>query len=77
MLLLTFPNFFQQEAEGRVVAAVCAAPAYALLTHGIAKGKKVTSYPCFKDKMEEGNQYTYLEVIHFNSMLYICILLFL
>ena len=54
--------YFLQEAEGRVVAAVCAAPT-ALMAHGIAKGKKVTAYPCFKDDMEAGG-YTYLEVCY-------------
>jgi putative intracellular protease/amidase len=51
---------FLQEAAKRVVAAVCAAPT-AFLSHGIAKGKRVTSYPSFKEKMETGD-YTYLEV---------------
>ena len=41
------------------MAAVCAAPT-ALMAHGIAKGKKVTAYPCFKDEMEAGG-YTYLQ----------------
>ena len=41
------------------MAAVCAAPT-ALMAHGIAKGKKVTAYPCFKDDMEAGG-YTYIE----------------
>ena len=54
--------YFLQEAEGRVVAAVCAAPT-ALMAHGIAKGKKVTAYPCFKDDMEAGG-YTYIEVCY-------------
>lgn len=51
-----------QESSNGVIAAVCAAPT-ALAAHGIAKGRKVTSYPApvFKEKMTNG--YTYLEVI--------------
>ena len=37
----------EQEAAGRIIAAVCAAPS-ALLSHGIAKGKEVTSHPAVK-----------------------------
>ncbi|KAF4525072.1 hypothetical protein B566_EDAN001986 [Ephemera danica] len=49
----------QQESEGRLVAAICAAPT-ALKKHGVGKGKRVTSYPSVKDKME-GDGYTYCE----------------
>lgn len=38
----------QQEGEGRFLAAVCAAPS-ALLSHGIAEGKTLTSHPVVKD----------------------------
>lgn len=48
----------QQEKEGRLIAAICAAPT-ALKAHGIAKGKKVTSYPAMKDDLV--NDYVYLE----------------
>ena len=34
----------EQEAAGRVIAAVCAGPT-ALLAHGIALGKEITSHP--------------------------------
>ena len=34
----------EQEAAGRVIAAVCAGPT-ALLSHGIALGKQITSHP--------------------------------
>ena len=37
----------EQEASGRLIAAVCAAPS-ALLSHGIARGKQITSHPAVK-----------------------------
>ena len=49
-----------QEASGGFVAAVCAAPT-ALLAHGVAKGKQITSHPAVKQAMEESGQYTYTE----------------
>lgn len=48
----------QQEKEGRLIAAICAAPT-ALKAHGIAKGKKLTSYPAMKNDLV--NDYEYLE----------------
>ncbi|KAK7496747.1 hypothetical protein BaRGS_00011956 [Batillaria attramentaria] len=48
-----------QESKGGIVAAVCAGPT-ALLSHGVGKGKKVTSYPSVGDKMKKGG-YTYSE----------------
>lgn len=48
----------RQEKEGRLVAAICAAPT-ALKTHGIGSGKKLTSYPNFKEELSQG--YTYSE----------------
>ena len=50
----------QQEAQNRFVAAVCAAPS-ALLSHGIAKGKTVTSHPCVKESLVESGSYVYSE----------------
>lgn len=50
----------KQETEGRFVAAVCAAPT-ALLSHGVAQGKQVTSHPGVKQKMEESGSYVYTE----------------
>ncbi|RUS81019.1 hypothetical protein EGW08_011224 [Elysia chlorotica] len=47
-----------QEKAGRFVAAVCAAPT-ALLAHGVAKGKKLTSHPSVAEKLT-GN-YKYLD----------------
>eukprot|EP00095_Tigriopus_kingsejongensis_P001222 snap_masked-scaffold1412_size42778-processed-gene-0.3 protein:Tk01222 transcript:snap_masked-scaffold1412_size42778-processed-gene-0.3-mRNA-1 annotation:"hypothetical protein" len=46
------------DAKGRLIGAVCAAPTV-LLQHGIAKGKKITSYPAFKDQL--ASDYNYLE----------------
>ncbi|KAK9302309.1 hypothetical protein QLX08_005722 [Tetragonisca angustula] len=48
----------QQEQENRLIAAICAAPT-ALKIHGIAKGKKITSYPAMKDQLTD--YYKYLE----------------
>ncbi|XP_065335458.1 Parkinson disease protein 7 homolog [Cloeon dipterum] len=50
----------KQEAEGRIVAAICAAP-NALKQHGVGKGKKITSYPTSQEKLEKGGEYTYLQ----------------
>ena len=55
----------RQESSGAVIAAVCAAPT-ALLAHGIAKGKKVTSYPAFKDQLQA--DYDYQEVSFHTSV---------
>ncbi|XP_065371310.1 protein dj-1beta [Calliphora vicina] len=41
----------QQEAEGRIVAAICAAPT-ALAAHSICQGKSLTSYPSVKSQLE-------------------------
>ena len=39
-------------AEGKIVAAICAAPT-ALATYGVTAGRRVTSSPSFQDEMEE------------------------
>ncbi|XP_033764203.1 protein/nucleic acid deglycase DJ-1-like [Pecten maximus] len=49
-----------QEKDNRFIAAVCAGPT-ALLSHGICKGKKITSHPGCKDKMSATGDYTYLD----------------
>ena len=42
---------------GRMIAAVCAAP-MVLASHGVASGKRLTSYPAFQDQLREaGYQY--------------------
>ncbi len=43
------------------MAAICAAPT-ALKAHEIAKGKKITSYPAFKDALKD--DYDYQEVTY-------------
>lgn len=52
-----------QEAAGRIIAAICAAPT-ALAKHGIATGKSVTSYPAMKPQLVE----KYRLVTHFESL---------
>ncbi|XP_053967682.1 protein dj-1beta [Anastrepha ludens] len=46
----------EQEAAGRIVAAICAAPT-ALVAHGICCGKSLTSYPSVKDKLKGSYKY--------------------
>ncbi|XP_071805703.1 Parkinson disease protein 7 homolog [Asterias amurensis] len=48
------------ESAGKIIAAICAAPT-ALLSHGIAKGKTLTSHPAVKEKMEADGTYKYSE----------------
>jgi len=47
----------KHQAAGKFVAAICAAPT-ALLAHDIGKGKKITSYPAFKDKLSKDYNYS-------------------
>lgn len=49
----------EQEARKGYVAAVCAGPT-ALTSHGISKGKQLTSHPCAKDTITSAG-YTYCE----------------
>ncbi|CAG0921032.1 unnamed protein product [Notodromas monacha] len=46
------------ESGGKIVAAICAGPTV-FKSHSIGLGKKLTSYPSFKDKLAA--DYTYLE----------------
>lgn len=46
----------EQEAAGRIVAAICAAPT-ALLAHGIFSGKNLTSYPLVKNQLVDTYKY--------------------
>lgn len=43
----------RQHAEGKFVAAICAAPAVTLAPLGILKGKNATCYPGFQDMLAE------------------------
>jgi len=49
----------EQEGRGGYVAAVCAGPT-AFSTHGISKGKQLTSHPCAKDTIVAAG-YSYSE----------------
>ncbi|XP_050413027.1 Parkinson disease protein 7 homolog [Patella vulgata] len=58
-----------QESNGRYIAAVCAGPT-ALLTHGIGKGKSLTSHPSVKDQlMAEGYQYSEERVVQDDKLI--------
>lgn len=46
----------KQERENRIIAAICAAPV-ALKAHGIAKGRRITSYPTVKDELIDCYEY--------------------
>ncbi|XP_064097012.1 protein dj-1beta-like [Macrobrachium nipponense] len=48
----------EQEKAGRVIAAICAAPAICLPAHGVGEGKKVTCYPSLEKKFPPG-KYTF------------------
>ncbi|XP_026483338.2 protein dj-1beta-like [Vanessa tameamea] len=48
----------EHEKSGKIVAAICAAPT-AFVAHGVAKGKRITSYPTTKDNIT--SDYTYVE----------------
>ncbi|CAI9088783.1 OLC1v1023208C2 [Oldenlandia corymbosa var. corymbosa] len=41
----------KQDSEGRLYAAICAAPAVALGSWGLLKGKKATCYPSFMEQL--------------------------
>ncbi|CAE1164489.1 PARK7 [Acanthosepion pharaonis] len=49
----------EQEKRGAYIAAICAGPK-ALMSHGIFKGKNLTSYPAFKEDLSSGG-YQYSE----------------
>lgn len=46
----------QFENDGKVIAAICAAPTV-LLAHSIALGKNLTSYPSMKDQLFSAYKY--------------------
>ena len=50
----------EQEKSKGLIAAICAGPT-ALLAHEIGFGSKVTTHPLAKDKMMNGNHYSYSE----------------
>lgn len=52
----------KQEKADKWIAAICASPSV-LAAHGIAKGKKITSYPSVKDQIVQTGEYKYVEEI--------------
>lgn len=46
----------QFESDGKIIAAICAAPTV-LLAHSIALGKQLTSYPSMKGQLESAYKY--------------------
>lgn len=46
----------QFESDGKIIAAICAAPTV-LLAHSIAIGKNLTSYPSMRDQLESAYKY--------------------
>ncbi|XP_071541993.1 Parkinson disease protein 7-like [Panulirus ornatus] len=51
----------EQQKAGRVIGAICAAPAVALTAHGIGEGKRMTCYPALKEKLLASGKHTFLE----------------
>ncbi|XP_045112293.1 Parkinson disease protein 7-like [Portunus trituberculatus] len=49
----------EQEKAGRVIGAICAAPAVSLAGIGIGQGKKMTCYPALKDKLTGSGKHTF------------------
>jgi 4-methyl-5(b-hydroxyethyl)-thiazole monophosphate biosynthesis len=43
----------EQDKAGRLIAAICAAPAVVLAHHGLLKGRKATCYPSAQDKLPD------------------------
>ncbi|KAL1122126.1 hypothetical protein AAG570_003532, partial [Ranatra chinensis] len=52
----------EQESSGRLVAAICAAPT-ALKAHSIGFGKRITSYPSFKEELSSSFKYSDDQVV--------------
>ena len=57
-----------QESGGGFIAAVCAAPT-ALQAHGVGRGRRVTSHPGVREKMEEGYSYTEARVVRDGTLI--------
>ena len=43
----------RQHDEGRLLAAICAAPAVVLGHHGLLEGRKATAHPAFEDRLPD------------------------
>lgn len=52
-----------QRDAGKLVAAICAAPACALAKHGILEGKKATCYPGFEGRFGPKTTYVVEDVV--------------
>nr|ACO14632.1 DJ-1 [Caligus clemensi]ACO15444.1 DJ-1 [Caligus clemensi] len=52
-------SLLEKQLQNGFVAAICAAPTV-ISTHGLAKDRKITSYPCFKDEFVKAG-YEYVE----------------
>ena len=46
----------KQRAEGRMIAAICAAPAVVLHPLGLLGGEKTSCYPAFQRRLDEANR---------------------
>jgi 4-methyl-5(b-hydroxyethyl)-thiazole monophosphate biosynthesis len=46
----------RQQAAGRLYGAICAAPAVALLPHGLLEGKTATAHPGFAGRLQAGSE---------------------
>lgn len=57
----------KQDSRGAIVACICAAP-IALKSHGIGKGKKITSHPAVEAQMKEGFTYVTDRVVVDNNI---------
>ena len=44
----------KQNAAGRMIGAICAAPAFAPVAAGVLEGKRATCYPSFESRFSEG-----------------------
>ncbi len=44
----------KQHAAGRMIGAICAAPAFAPVAAGVLEGKRATCYPSFESRFPEG-----------------------
>lgn len=58
----------KQEADGKFIAAICAAPT-ALLAHSVGLGKSITSYPSVKDQLAGSYKYIDDQVVVLDGQL--------
>ncbi|CAB4069547.1 PARK7 [Lepeophtheirus salmonis] len=59
----TVKELLEKQLQNGIVAAICAAPTV-ISSNGLAKDRKITSYPCFKDDfVKAGYQYVEEDVV--------------